>query len=139
MLRLSRWLAIQNCLTTGNRLVKWGYEGKVCCVFCRSGVESRGHLFFKCSYSRRIWKEGMSRCNVLNPPVDWDEVVKLGMRKWNKKSLNANICRLVLSSTVYNIWRNRNEIKHGNHPKTEEHILQKIFWEVRTSVGERKV
>jgi hypothetical protein len=32
----------------------------------------------------------MSRCNMLNPLVDWDEVVKLGMWKWNKKSLYAN-------------------------------------------------
>jgi hypothetical protein len=27
---------------------------------------------------------------MLNPLVDWDEVVKLGMWKWNKKSLYAN-------------------------------------------------
>lgn len=33
----------------------------------------------------QIWKEGMSRCNVLNLLVDWDEAVKLGMWEWNKK------------------------------------------------------
>jgi hypothetical protein len=29
----------------------------------------------------------MSRCNVLNPLVDLDEVVKLGIWDWNKKSV----------------------------------------------------
>lgn len=56
------------------------------------------------------------------------------LQEWKKKSLHANICRLVLSSTIYNIWRNRNEIKHGSHTKTEEQILQRIFWEVRSKV-----
>jgi len=58
----------------------------------------------------------------------------LEKREWKNKSLKANICRLVLSATVYNIWRNRNELKYGNHPKTEEQLMQKIFWEVRTRV-----
>jgi hypothetical protein len=41
------------------------------------------------------------------------------------------ICQLVLSATVYGLWRDRNEIRFGGHPKTEEHILKLIFWEVR--------
>jgi hypothetical protein len=57
-----------------------------------------------------------------------------GLREWNKKSLYANTCRLLLSSTAYNLCPNRNEIKHGSHPKTEEQILQRLFWEVRTRV-----
>jgi hypothetical protein len=32
-----------------------------------------------------------------------------------------------LSSTVYHIWRTRNEIKAKGHPKTEEQILRLIF------------
>lgn len=39
---------------------------------------------------------------------------------WKKKSLTANLCRLVLSSTAYNIWRNWNETRHGSQPKTED-------------------
>jgi hypothetical protein len=90
------WLAMRDCLTTADRLVKWGYKGELICVFCRNGIESKEHLFFKCSFCARIWWEGMNRCNVLDPPDDWDELVKLGKQKWKKKSLHANICRLVL-------------------------------------------
>lgn len=72
------WLVFQDALTAGDRLVKWDYKGEICCVFCRNGVESKEHLFFKCSYSGRIWQEGMRRCTVDYPPVywDWDEVVQ---------------------------------------------------------------
>lgn len=74
--------------------------------FCRNGIESREHLFFKCSYCARIWREGMNRFSVLNPRDDWDEVVELGKQEWKKKSLHVNICKLVLSATVYNVRRN---------------------------------
>lgn len=33
---------------------------------------------------------------------------------------------------MYNIWRERNNIKHGNQLLTEEKLVQKIRWEVRT-------
>jgi hypothetical protein len=41
----------------------------------------------------------------------------------------------VLSSTVYGIWRARNEIKHHDQPKTEEQILKLIFGEVRSKIS----
>ena len=41
------------------------------------------------------------------------------------KSLAVNICRLELSSSVNNFWKNQNETKHGSLPKTEEQILQR--------------
>jgi hypothetical protein len=57
-----------------------------------------------------------------------------GRRNWKSKGLLDVLCRLVLSSTVYHIWRARNEIKHGGQPKTEEQILKVIFWEVRSRI-----
>jgi hypothetical protein len=40
----------------------------------------------------------------------------------------------VLSATVYNSWRERCNIKHGNKLMTEKRIMMKISWEVRTRV-----
>jgi len=37
---------------------------------------------------------------------------------WKKKTLQANICRLGFGCTIYNLWRNINEIKHAGHPRT---------------------
>jgi hypothetical protein len=77
----------------------------------------------------------MKRCNISNPFLDWQNVVEEGSRKWISKKLSSVLCRLVLSSSVYNIWRARNEIKHNGSPKTEEQIIRSIFWEVRTRIS----
>jgi len=60
----------------------------------------------------------MRLCDMVDPPTSWEDVISKILQQWRKKSLNVNVCRLVFGSTMYNIWRNRNEIKHGSHPKT---------------------
>ncbi|XP_059442158.1 uncharacterized protein LOC132174537 [Corylus avellana] len=128
------WLAMKGRLVTGDRLLTWGYNGDVNCVFCRNQLESRDHLFFECSFSYRLWKFCMFRCRVDNVPIVWEDILQLGLNDWGCKSLKAMLCRLVLGSVVYNIWCTRNEIKHAGHPKTEEQLLKKILWEIRTRV-----
>jgi hypothetical protein len=124
------WLAVQNRLTTGDRLLVWGFQGDINCVFCRHGVESRDHLFFDCSFSFRIWRTCMQRCPFIATHTDWQSLLDDGCKHWKKKTLAGILCRLVFSSAVYNIWRARNEIKFHGHPKSEEQILKLIFWEV---------
>jgi len=69
-------------------------------------MESDDHLFFSCRFISRIWKEVMRRCNITSFSVVWDDVRRFGVKEWRKKSMAANICRLALSSTIYNLWRN---------------------------------
>ena len=64
-----------------------------------------------------------------------DDVLKLGSRDWETKTLKGLLCRLVLGSVICNIWHMRNEIKHLGQPSSEEQILKKIFWEVRTRIA----
>jgi hypothetical protein len=62
-------------------------------------------------------------------------VIDEGCRTWKSKSLMGTICRLILSSAVYWIWRARNELKVGGQPLTEEQVLKQIFWAVRCRVS----
>jgi hypothetical protein len=128
------WFAVQDRLTTGAGMVKWGYKGEVICLFCHNQIESRERLFFECSFSYRIWTFCMLRCQVNNSSIILDEVLKLGIRKWKYKTLQGLLCRLVLGSVIYNIWQTRNEMKHLGHPSSEEQILKKVLWEVRTRI-----
>jgi predicted negative regulator of RcsB-dependent stress response len=77
----------------------------------------------------------MLRCQVNNFSVSLDEVLKVGIRKWKSKNLKGLLCRLVLGSVIYNIWQTRNEIKHLGQPCSEEQILKKVLWEVRTKIA----
>jgi hypothetical protein len=40
----------------------------------------------------------------------------------------------VLGAVVYHIWRQRNDIKHGNLVKTEEQVIKSVEWEIRSRV-----
>lgn len=55
---------------------KWGYVGDSLCQFCRRGIESKEHLFFHCGFSKRIWREGLRSCLILDPSVEWDDVIQ---------------------------------------------------------------
>jgi hypothetical protein len=41
------WLTVQNQSTTCDHLLVWGFKDDTLCGFCRHGVESRDHLFFR--------------------------------------------------------------------------------------------
>jgi hypothetical protein len=84
-------------------------------------------LFFQCSFSNRIWRECMHRCGISQPHFAWQDVMEEGCRNWRTKSMFGVACRLVLSSTVYGVWRACNEVKHAADPHTKEQILKHIF------------
>jgi hypothetical protein len=51
------------------------------------------------------------------------------------------ICKLSLGSTVYNLWKLRNDLKFGNDLLSEEKLLQEVSWEIRNwivSIGQFK-
>lgn len=44
--------------------------------------------------------------------------------------MKAYLCWMVLCSTAFHIWRNRNALRHGNHTWTEEQLIKQIKWKV---------
>jgi len=90
-------------------------------------MESRDHLFFNCSFNYHICKTCMNRCYNQNSQLNWHSVLDEACNKWRTKRLLGVLCKLILSSTVYYLWRARNEIKAHGRPKTEEQILRMIF------------
>jgi hypothetical protein len=70
------WLALRDALVTKEKMCSWGFFGPSVCMFCYGCNESWGHLFFDCSFSRRIWRALMSICLIPNPSVDWEEVIR---------------------------------------------------------------
>jgi hypothetical protein len=88
-------------------------------------------LFFGCSF-RRIWHALMSDCFIQDPPVEWDDIVRWFSDDMRGKSFKANLCRLCLGATIYHLWRQINDLFHGNIPRCEEAIIVQIRWEVRS-------
>jgi hypothetical protein len=47
------------------------------------------------------------------------------------KSLKSALCKLCLGVAVYHLWRQRNDLLHGNPPCSEEAIVSHIKWQAQ--------
>jgi hypothetical protein len=99
-------------------------------------VESRDHFLFLVWFLFQ-YMEGwhVSVQYISSLPSSWQDVIGMECRSWKSKSMVDVLSRLVLSSTVYNLWRARNEIKYKGQPKIEEHILKVFILEVRSKIS----
>jgi hypothetical protein len=128
------WLVFQDAIVTKDRMCKWGYTGDSECLFCHGWQESREHLFFHWSFSRRIWRDLMAACSCFDSPLEWDRVADWGGAVLHGKSLKSSLGRLCFGAVVYHLWKQRNDLLHGNAPRTEEAIVAHIKWEVRSRI-----
>jgi len=60
--------------------------------------------------------------------VEWSSAALKG------KSLWTILCRLCFGVAVYHIWKQRNDLIHGNVPRTEEQLVAHIRWEAKTKI-----
>jgi hypothetical protein len=109
-----------NALTTGDKLLRWGYQGETNCIFCRNGVETRDHLFFSCSFRSGLWWNLTKLCDLEDTSTCWAAIVDVGVQNWRKKVMKYVVCRLVFGAATHFIWRNRNDLRHDNTPFSEE-------------------
>jgi len=47
-------------------------------VYFAGMIQSRNHIFFGCGFCSRLWRTCMERCNILNPPNDWEDILEEG-------------------------------------------------------------
>jgi hypothetical protein len=64
----------------------------------------------------------------------WYDILSWGVQMIKKDTLKAVLCKLGWSAALYHIWKQRNDIWHGNIPRLEERILIEIKWEIRSRV-----
>ena len=48
-------------------------------AFYRNKIERKEHLYFECSFTKRIWKHIMGLCLVNDVSIIWDEIVQPGV------------------------------------------------------------
>jgi hypothetical protein len=96
--------------------------GSTLCMFCFACQQSRDHLFFSCSFNRRIWRNVIANCMIRDPPVEWDSLSRWCDAHLKGKSLLPFVGS-VWGATVYHIWRHRNDLIHENLPRSEEVLV----------------
>lgn len=105
------WVAMRDRLTTGSRMAQWGLNIDTSCIFCQDPMESMGHLFFECPYSKQIW-DALAR-GVLKSQytASWLDVRRI-IADENQDRLMLFTIRYLFQVTIYSIWRERNKRRH---------------------------
>ncbi len=123
------WVAILNRLSIEDRLVIFGIKPSSYCSLCPSG-ESDDHLFFNCPFSTQVWNSILSRLHVMWPARSWTTLVTF-LSKFKGKSLRDVVIRLAFTTSVYDLWIERNMRKFQNKSSAVEVVVHKISQMIR--------
>jgi len=126
---LISWLAIQNRLSTEDRLVLFGIKDSSYCSFC-SGVENHDHLFFGCHYTKQVWDLVSLKSQLTWQPQSLSNLVHLLSHTRGRK-LKATLTKLTFTVTIYHIWIERNMRKFQNIQHTIPSLVLKICTDIR--------
>ncbi|PWA58483.1 RNA-directed DNA polymerase, eukaryota, Reverse transcriptase zinc-binding domain protein [Artemisia annua] len=122
------WKAVQNRLTTQDKVRQWGSYDLMICPLCYNDMDSHSHLFFKCKYAGQFWGKVLVNIEINCGNMEWNEIVNEFARKFNGNSIGSVIRRLSLAASVYLIWQERNnKLFRGKQRGWEE--LYKMFHE----------
>jgi hypothetical protein len=76
----------------------------------------------------------MSSCFISDLKMEWGDIATWSSVALKGQGLWTTLCRRSLGAAVYHIWRQRNDLVHGNTPQTEEQIVAHVRWEVRSKI-----
>lgn len=111
------WVVTWDRLPTRDRLRRWGLQVPDTCLLCNVAVESHTHLFFDCMYASQVWESFFTHPR-LNPPIDFDHIVYWVRTASSITKLNI-ICKLLLQTTINELWKERNARLHRDETKTQ--------------------
>lgn len=107
------WLASLDRLSTLDRVAKWSRGLDETCVLCKSAKETKDHLFFEYAYSAQIWEfidKGIMGSSYTNR---WEEIMVI-VCDTSKEKKNLCLIRYSLQAVLYEVWRVRNKVRHGD-------------------------
>ncbi|KAJ6889562.1 hypothetical protein NC652_030338 [Populus alba x Populus x berolinensis] len=129
------WLASIGRLNTGDRMQRMGINANTTCILCDQHVETHGHLFFQCLYSAAVWTTINNRAHIQWPSINWDQLLHWTSTAYaKKKDITHLIARLVLSTTVYFLWHERNNRVFQNAYQPTTITVEAIFQRIRVHI-----
>ncbi|CAB78214.1 putative protein [Arabidopsis thaliana] len=124
------WLAVHNRLSTGDRMTLWNMGVDATCILCNKALESRDHLFFSCPFATEIWEPLAKTIYNTCFYTDWQTIINNVSRNWPDR-IAGFLARCILQVTIYTLWRERNERKHGASPNSSSRLISWIDKHIR--------
>lgn len=124
------WLAIQNRLSTQEKLQNWGIYNVNRCPLCQKDNEDLQHLFFRCEFSKEVWYKAVLMADINCDNSSWEELIKSMADECIQKNIGWVVKRLVLAACVYFLWQERN----GRIFKEVQNSSQEVYNKVVDTV-----
>ncbi|GAV80059.1 zf-RVT domain-containing protein, partial [Cephalotus follicularis] len=102
------WLAILGAHKTRDKLLPLGIVSSARCPFNCGENESVEHLFFACPFTRSIWMQVLSMCNIIRQVLPWPNEIQWMSDHSRGKNLPQTLRKLALGDTVYHVWMEQN-------------------------------
>ena len=128
------WIAVQNRLPTGDRILSWNTTASTACCLCPEPLETRNHLFYKCKFSEEVWKNLTFKLLSLRYTNEWEEVVRL-LTDQTSNSTRLFLIRYVFQSTLSAIWKERNGRRHGESSHSPATLIKGVDKAVRNRIS----
>lgn len=119
------WLWLQNRVWTADRLQSREWPNEYFCSLCYRSLETAGHLFMECPYSRSVWaKVATWTATPSLQPANWEHTENVedwyltlprGVRPQGIKSLAILV--------IWELWKERNSRIFHQKLRTEQQML----------------
>ena len=94
-------------------------------MLCNDPMESRDHLFFICKFAEEVWKGLTQKLLATHYTCQRDQIIPLLLDQ-NRDKTEFFIVRYVFQATLYAIWREHKQRKHGEGPMTPGHVIKMV-------------
>ena len=125
------WLAIQDRLSTQDKLVKWGMHTVNRCALCKCDNEDLQHLFFKCAYSAEVWDKAKNMADITYENCEWYGLIMRLANDCINKNIGWIVRRLVFAACVYFLWQERNGRIFRDNQNSSQEIYNKVVENVK--------
>lgn len=119
------WLAVQNRLSTKDRLLRFNLIQEEACVHCCNSVETVQHLYFECPFSKYCLQQVQIWLGWRTSKGDL-----MGLIRWLQRAKEEKIKRLCftagLTALVYWIWACRNSIIWKEEYMAKEEVVRRV-------------
>lgn len=120
------WTAMHERLSTCDRMKSWNINIDETCVLCQGSAETMRHLFFECSYSKKIWECLMKGVMRDQFSAEWERIVWIASDGLDWCRIRLFTLRYVFQATIHAIWRERNQRRHGETSSPSIVLVKKI-------------
>lgn len=128
------WIAVQNRLPTGDRILSSNTAASTACCLCSKPLETRDHLFYNCKFSEEVWKELTFKLLSQHYTNEWERIIKT----LTDQTINSTclfLIRYVFQATLSAVWKERNGRRYGERSNSPAILIKGVDKAVRNRIS----